>query len=293
LRLSETSGYNNATLLNFIASADLLSASAKISGNVWDDAVEGKRHPMREHEEGGANYLSAAVIAAKNFFDYLNENNDPRLAKLFSGNKAAFFGDREFQGDSDGNGTLDKDETYAKPAFVSNMDLMLMSDWEVNFYIAEVYARASNFVKAKEYYEAGVEASLAQHGITNKAIIEAGGYAVFTATTTESAIKQIAMQKWVANCNYQHIESFLERNRTKYPAVNDIDIAANRAAAYASFPAGELTISVTGRARASAFQNGYPASPTYPETYIFRNNNAPKQKANVGEKVWWNKKTGK
>ncbi|GHT45713.1 hypothetical protein AGMMS49965_22860 [Bacteroidia bacterium] len=290
LRLSEAGAYNNAALLTFIEGADLLTASAKISGSVWDDAVEGKRHPMREFQAGGANYLSGNVIASKSIFDYLNVNADPRLPKLFSGTKAAFFGDFDSKDDSDGNGTADDKEVYATAVFTGNMDLMLMSDWEVNFYIAEVYARASDFAKAKEYYDVAVEASLAQHGITDKAIIEAGGYAAFTATAVEPAIKQIAMQKWVANCNYQHIESFLERNRTKYPAVNEIDIAANRAAAYANFPVGDLTISVKGRA---LLNGNLPASPMYPETYIFRNNNAPAQKNNVGEKVWWNKKAGK
>jgi hypothetical protein len=98
------------------------------------------------------------------------------------------------------------------------------------------------------------------------------------------------MQKWVANCNYQHIESFLERNRTKYPSVNNIDIAANRTGAWSSFPVGDLTVSVKGR---TLLNGNLPASPLYPEYYIFRNNNAPAQKANVGEKVWWNQKQGK
>ena len=98
------------------------------------------------------------------------------------------------------------------------------------------------------------------------------------------------MQKWVANANYQHIESFLERNRTKYPSVNDIDIEANRQFAFNNFPVGDLTISVKGRA---LLNGNLPASPLYPTSYLFRNNNAPSQKANVGEKVWWNMKIGK
>lgn len=290
LRLSETSQYNNANVLSFIQNANLLTTSAKIPGTVWADDQEGKRHPIREFEAGGANYLSTNVIAAKNFFDYLNLNDDPRLSKLFSGTKAAFFGDFDSKQDSDGNGTTDDKETYASIVFSGNMDLMIMSDWEVNFYIAEVYARASQNTQAKEYYEAGVRASLAQHGISDYGILDASGYATWQAGNAEAMIKQIAMQKWVANANYQHIESFLERNRTKYPSVNEIDIAADRQGAYLNFPAGELTISVKGRA---LLGGNLPASPLYPSSYISRNNNAPAQKANVGEKVWWNKKSGK
>ena len=290
LRVSQTSQYNNATVLSFVQTADLLTSSAKIPGTVWNDAMEGKRHPMREFQEGGANYFSTNVIASKNFIDYLSINNDPRRAKLFTGTKGAFFGDFDSKEDSDGNGTTDDKETYAKVNFAGNMDLMLMSDWEVNFYISEVYARASQLEKAKDFYEKGVTASLAQNGITSTDIIGDEGYAAWVNGTVEENIKQIAMQKWVANANYQHIESFLERNRTKYPSVNDIDIAANRTTANADFPAGDLTISVKGRA---LLNGNLPASPLYPSSYMFRNTNAPAQKANVGEKVWWNVKSGK
>jgi hypothetical protein len=289
LRLSETEKYNNATVLSFIQGADLLTTSAKISGDMWDDAMEGKRHPMREFQAGGANYISLNVRACKSFFDYLSNNTDPRLSKLFSGSKAAFFGDFDSKKDADENGTSDDKESYATVVFSGQTDLIIMSDWEVNFYIAEVYARAGNDTQARAYFEKGVKASLAQHGIDDYAIIETG-YAQWQKGTTESMIKQIAMQKWVANANYQHIESFLERNRTKYPAVNEIDIAADRVSAWKNFPVGDLTISVKGRA---LLNGNLPASPIYPEAYITRNANAPMQKTNIAQKVWWDRKTGK
>ncbi len=289
LRLSETPEYDNSKVLSFIENADLLTVSAKIPGKVWSDDQEGKRHPMREFQEGGANYLSTNVIACKTFIDYLRVNADPRLEKLFTGGtKGAFFGDFDSKDDSDGNGTTDDKEKYATVVFAGNMDLMLMSIWEVNFYIAEVYSRAGSS-KAQEFYETGVKASLGQHEILDFSILETG-YAKWAGGNTEAQIKQISMQKWVANCNYQHIESFLERNRTKYPAVNDMDIAAARTYAWNNFPVGDLTISVKGRA---LLNGNLPASPLYPDNYIFRNNNAPAQKANIGVKVWWNQKTGK
>jgi hypothetical protein len=303
LRLSETSGYNNADVLAFIEDANttLLTASAKIPRTTWDDSQNGKRYPMREFQKGTsdgstANYLSTNVRGCKSFTDYLVTNADPRMAKLFSGTAGAFFGDFDSKMASDGGNTTDDKKSWCTSSFQATtvpavyMDLMLMSDWEVNFYIAEVYARANDFAEAKTYYDAGVTASLRQQDITSTAIIATGGYAEFTATNTEVAVKQIAMQRWVAHCNYQHIESFLERNRTKYPAVNDIDIKASRRTAWANFPVGDLTISVNGRA---LLNEQLPASPLYPEAVLTRNNNAPGQKQNVGEKVWWNQKAGK
>ncbi|MDR0566299.1 MAG: SusD/RagB family nutrient-binding outer membrane lipoprotein [Prevotellaceae bacterium] len=292
LRVSETTGYDNAAALSFIEDAEtsLIAASAKISGDFWDDSREGKRHPLREFEAGGASYLSTNVIGCKTFVDYLYENLDPRLPKLFTGSNGAFFGDFDSKEDADGNGTADDKEAYCKAIVDPALDLMLMSTWEVNFYVAEVYARAGRASEAQRHYEAGVRASLEQHGVGSDDIVTSG-YAKWTSGgSTESQIKQIAMQKWVAYAGYQHIEAFIERNRTKYPAVNEIDIEANRQTAFSAFPVGDLTISVRGRAR---LNGSLPASPLYPEYYIFRNNNAPAQKPNIGQKVWWDKKAGK
>ncbi len=293
LRLSETSGYDNKKVLAFVKSNDFLTVSAKISGNVWSDGQEGKRHPMREYQEGGAGYLTTNVIACKNFVDYLQVNKDPRIATLFTLSdkeagtyRGAFFGDFDSKEASDGS-KIDKDVTYSKVLFTGNMDLMIMSDWEVNFFIAEVYARAGEYDKAKTYYDSAVKASLSQHGITDQAII-LDGYAAWKAKDKESAIKQIGMQKWVANANYQHIESFLERNRIKYPAVYMLDIVLNRKKAFNDpLIIGNMTISVNGRAKLNA---SLPASPIYPDDLINRNPNSPSQKADLGQKIWWNKK---
>ena len=293
IRQSETSSYNNANVLTFITNNDFLTNSAKIAGSYWSDNTEGKKHPMREFSTGGANFLSTNVIGCKTFIDYLNSNSDPRLDKLFTaptgGHQGAFFGDFDSKKDTDLDGTNDDKEAYSAALFTGTMDLMIMSDWEVNFYIAEVYARANDMVNAKMYYDKGVTASLAQNSISSTDIISTG-YAKWVNGTAEESIERISMQKWVANANYQHIESFLERNRTKYPSVNDIDIKSDRNYAFENFPLGQLTISVNGRDKTNGF---LPASPVYPNSVLTRNINAPSQKVDLLEKIWWNKKIGK
>ncbi|MDR2042722.1 MAG: SusD/RagB family nutrient-binding outer membrane lipoprotein [Tannerella sp.] len=308
LRLSETPGFDANALYDYIFSHEdeifYFASSlyggyggARIPGRIWDDTMEGKRHPMREFQAGGANYLSQNVIGCKTLVDYLKINGDPRLATLFSGNEGAFFGDFDSKADSDEDGTPDDKEDYCTVRFAGDMDLFLLSSWEVLFAVAEVAARAGDMDNAQWYYEQAVMESLEQHGIASTAIIEAAegedgqdGYALWQGGSVEACIKQIAMQKWIAHCNYQHIEAFLERNRTKYPSVSEIDIRADRPAANLNFPTGSLTISVNGR---TILNGNLPASPLYPEVYITRNNNAPSQKPNVGQKVWWDQKAGK
>lgn len=295
LRLSETPGYDNAKVLNFVQDNDFIANSAKLPGSIWDDAQEGKRHPMREFEAGGASYLTTNVIACKTLLDYLQDHADPRLYTIYKSKKGggyagAFFGDYESTEDSDGNGKNDKDESYSTSNFTGDMDVMIMSNWEVYFDIAEVYVRAGNIPGAKDFYDMAVLASLMQHGISSTNIILPGGYAAWNPSNKDNALEQIGLQRWIAFANYQHIEAFLERNRTKYPAVDEIDIKSNRSKAYANFPIGHLTISVKGR---NILNGELPASPLYPDAVMTRNANAPAQKKNVGVKVWWNMKNAK
>ncbi len=294
LRLSETPSYNNENVLAFVESAGFLTKSAQIDGSVFEDK-DGKRHPMAEFDLGAANYLSTNVIASKTLLDYLRVNNDPRLSSIYteggSGFEGAFQGDFDSKDDSDGDGIDDEAEDYSKMTFSVNMDLPLMSLWEVEFYLAEVYARAGQHDNARMHYENGVNASFAAHGLSNT-ITQAGGYAEWENGTTEDEIRQIAMQKWVAHAKYQHWEAFLERNRTKYPSVNEINIAADRRAAFENFPVGQFTISVKGRAKLGG---NLPASPIYPNEVMTRNTSPtkPPQKDNVGQKIWWDQKPGK
>ncbi|PKQ65633.1 hypothetical protein BZG02_01110 [Labilibaculum filiforme] len=308
MRLTETADYNNADVISFIEASSFITSSARIPGSTWSDGQEGKRHPMREFEQGGAANLSTNVIASKNFLDYLNNNSDPRIETLFvktgSAHKGAFVGDFDSNEDSDGDGVKDDTEKYSQPIFSPNMDLVIMSTWEINFFIAEAYVRAGNNAKAKEYYDLGVQASKNQHitdidlemKVDEKAALVATlvnddiistGYATWVNGTIEEGIEQIAMQKWVANANYQHIESFLEHNRTKYPSVNLVDIRKDRTEAFDNFPVGSLTISVAGRAKTNA---KLPSAPIYPASVLTRNSNAPEQRVDLLSKVWWNLK---
>ncbi len=290
MRLSETSYYNNSEMLSFIENNQLLTYySAAIPGSIFENQ-DYKRHPLYEYNTG-TGYLNTNVRACKSFFDYLNVNGDPRLSVFFTGNKAAFFGDYDSRQDSDNDGTTDDKESYATAIIKPDADLILISDWENNFRIAEVYVRAGDYSTAQVYYEAAVESALAQNGIASDAIIQPGGYAEWPATGSENDyLELIGMQRWISYYYYQHGEAFLERNRTKFPSVNDIDIAANRQYAWANFPVGQLTISVVGR---DNLGGNLPASLMYPSSVANRNNNFPGHKANIGVKVWWDKKSGK
>ncbi|MCC8018349.1 MAG: SusD/RagB family nutrient-binding outer membrane lipoprotein [Rikenellaceae bacterium] len=303
MRLTETSGYNNASMVTFIENNDFLSQNASISGSIFEDQ-DYKRHPLYEYNTG-TTFVSTNVIACKSFFDYLSVNGDPRVGKYFNGDQGAFFGDYDSKQDSDGDGTTDNKESFARARLSNSADLILISSWENNFRIAEVYVRAGDYNTARTYYEAGVEASFTQVNATNfvtddedanypeiiNTITDAGSYAEWPASGSQNDyLDLIGHQRWVAHYYFQHGESFLERNRTKIPAVSDIDVRADRNYAWYNFPVGDLTLSVVGR---DNLNGNLPASLLYPYSVVSRNNNSLPQKPNLGEKVFWDKKSGK
>ncbi len=294
LRLSETSTYDNATVLAYVQQGGFLSSNAEIPGAIWE-AKDTKQHPMVEFNTGAAGYISGNVIASRTMIDYLFVNSDPRIDALYDApssgiHKGSFQGDFAVSPnvDSDGNGTPDAEEEYSMVSFETATPLPLMTVWEIQFNIAEVYARANMNAEAKTAYDAGVAASLAFWGLGGS-ITSGGEYAQWQGGTLEENIEQISMQRWVSFCKTQHGEAWLSRNRTKYPAVDPMDIAADRSLAHTNFPVGNFTLSVAGRARLS---DRLPASPIYPNEVVTRNTTKPSQKTSMAEKVWWDQKAG-
>ncbi|MCP4309974.1 MAG: SusD/RagB family nutrient-binding outer membrane lipoprotein [Bacteroidetes bacterium] len=294
LRLSETSAYANASVLAYVQQGGFLSSNAEIPGAVWE-ARDSKQHPMVEFNTGAAGYISGNVIASRTMIEYLFVNADPRIDALYDApssgtHKGSFQGDfaADNSVDSDGNGTPDAEEEYSTVSFPTATPLPFMTDWEILFNIAEVYARANMNAEAKTAYDAGVAASFAYWGLSGS-ITGAGEYAEWPGGTLEENIEQISLQRWIAFCKTQHAEAWLSRNRTKYPAVDPIDIASDRSFAHTNFPVGNLTLSVAGRSRLS---DRLPASPIYPNSVITRNTTKPSQKTSMAEKVWWDQKAG-
>jgi hypothetical protein len=292
LRLSETSKFNSSALLELAEEGGFISENAMIHGNIWEDK-DGKRHPMVEFIDAG--YFDN-IIASRTMIEYLVVNSDPRISKLYEqtpeGNyRGSFQGDFAYTGDTDGDGTTDDKEDFSLVDFAPTSDIPLMTTWEVNFYLAEVYARANQAIVAKSHYDAGVQASMGYWGIDGS-ITGTGEYAEWPNGTVEENIEAIAMQKWVAYCKLQHIEAFYERNRTKYPSVSSILIKtpADREEIHLDYPAGQFIVSVAGQGKLSG---NLPASPIYPNAVITRNTTKHPQKTSMGEKVWWDQKTGK
>ena len=275
-------GMNYSEMLSFIGdeSKFLTSANAMLPAKIWGDKST-KQYPMDEYENGS--FLSTNIVASLTYTSYTGKGNDPRAELIFGANPAgALQGD--FQNHSQGNVSKVKRSTIVK-------NIPLISSWEVLFNMAEIYVENGDMDKAKAAYENAVKASLAYWGISDNSILANVDYANWDAQATdkEKALRLIGLQRWVAFAMTQHGESFVTRNRTKYPALSSITPSAStRSTLKGEYPAGNFIISFAG---VGTFAGAMPASATYPQSSVLdRNINAPAQKSNVTVKIFWDTK---
>ncbi len=286
MRLSATSGYDNAQVLTLINQGGFIDSMAMIYRNVWTFGEHGKQYPLIEYQVLSAGRIQSNVVASATFIEWLQYVNDPRIDNYFrpttSGHKGMLQGDYTYTPTSTDFSMVITDSV--------NTDIPLISRWEVEFWKAEAFARSGNSTKAKEHYITGVTQSLNYWGNNTAGLTFMHKIDSIwdSASSYDHYLEQIALQKWTAYYKLQHWESFMERNRIKYPKVNMIDVANNRSSLTTDFPVGNFVLSVAGRA---TLQEKLPSSPLYPVGEITRNANAPGNKTNIGVDVWWNAKT--
>ncbi|MGJ1206088.1 SusD/RagB family nutrient-binding outer membrane lipoprotein [Sphingobacterium lactis] len=88
---------------------------------------------------------------------------------------------------------------------------------QVQFMLAEGVVRGWITGDAAAYYKAGIEASMAQHGVTAPATYFTQPGVAYNAA---DALKLIITQKWIANYQANGYESWTDWRRTGFPALN-------------------------------------------------------------------------
>jgi hypothetical protein len=137
---------------------------------------------------------------------------DPRLAAFFDANSSG-----EYVGGVSGTNFSTsanfKAAYWCRPAMKYNSPVYLLQVAEVEFFIAEYYARQNNAAQAQAHYNAAIEASCASAGVSGAETV----IAKFPYSQTEYK-KCIGISKWMALAGTNNFESWCELRRLKYPA---------------------------------------------------------------------------
>jgi hypothetical protein len=241
------------------ANTAFLDSDAAISQFTDEDS---RSNPLYETDRRQLN-VGTNLRASATMGSFLTENADPRLAHFYDGTTF------QSQGDFDqGTGNESVVELSATTPFY------FISLAESKFLQAEAEARYGTDANAKSLYEEAVNAAFTVWEEDATALL-AGAYAYPSGTDAEN-IEAIITQKWVASFPGNGFESFIERNRTNYPATSSV------AQTNPTYVAGQFAYPVEGKSSGK-----FAKRLEYPQEERQRNSNAPSAVISITEAVWY------
>lgn len=146
----------------------------------------------------------------------MSEYDDARLPAYFSPNgSGAYTG--SVSGTNFSTTASYKAAYWCRPNAHYDDPVVLISTSDVNFYIAEYYAKNGNSGMAQEYYRKAIEASFANAGVS-------GADAAIAAYPLDLSNykRAIGIQKWVDLSGYNSFEGWCELRRLGYPAMGTV-----------------------------------------------------------------------
>lgn len=277
LKLYMRQVYANSGVLSDIT-ALINDPDVSFVGNVSFAAFsdnDDKRNPLYENDQQQLN-TKQNIRASSTIVDYLQANGDPRDEALFNTVGGSVVGQEQ-------GGHIYTTQELApgatsQPLFDEVAPVYLMADFETQFFIAEYFVRNGNAATAAGYYNAAVTAAFNMLGEDASSFIGTGGVYEFPiGGTMEEQIEAIMMQKWVALCNVNGLESYIEIKRTGYPVKSPVALTDD------NYVPGQLTRPL--ESVLTGWQ--YPGRFLYPNSYTDRNPNAHAQAGSITERVWW------
>ena len=262
-----------AQIQEIIDGGKLPAKDIKIAG-CWAPS-KGQANPLFQEERSTWGRVTHNIIGNVALISTLKKDGeDPRLAAWFQPN-----GNGVFQGSVSGDNLSNvKDAAYKSTSawceLVLNYDdpVFFIAKTEVEFFLAEFYARKADAANAAAHYAAAIEASFATAGVEG-----AENYIAKNPYDQAKWKECIGVAKWVALGGISGFEGYTEARRLNYPAFGTVK--------------GEDIYKATGELDLSLYQPGKLYTPfnvfnqvgdnhllerfPYPVSSTARNSNAP------------------
>jgi len=269
-----------------VAENKLPEGDVKIAG-CWANA-SGQANPLFSEELATWGRATNNMIGNVALIQTMQDGGvDGRLAKLFKKNKTGVF-----QGGLSGSNLSTVDEPYnSSDAFggivvAYNTPVILLGKTEVEFFLAEFFARQNDAGQAKAHYDAAIEASFATAGA------EGAAEAIALRPYNHANWKEcIGVSKWIALAGINGFEGYTEARRLDYPEFGNISGTdmyplGKGAIDFGLYVAGKLytPFDVFSKVGNNHLLERFP----YPESSTSRNSNAPAFPGHL-EPIFWGK----
>lgn len=296
---------NQAAIQALLTEGDLLTSDAKMT-NFTDQ--ENKSNPLFENDRRKLN-TTTNIRASATLVQFLKANNDPRIAafaepttQMFqvgataaadkiidvpANQKPYYRGlDQGTYGITTFSSNVFPTSVHSRAVLAATDPVYFMSAAESYFLQAEAWARIGDSGKAKTAYETAVKAAFSRWGYDATTFLAAGGAYAFDATSTDTMLNCILMQKWVSSARTDSWNAFFDICRTGIPALGTQTVTdqSRIAVINSSYVTGTLVPSL-----GSVLLSGqYPHRFLYPKTSSDYNPNTPTVLP-LYQKMWWHK----
>lgn len=200
--------------------------------------VKDKLNPFygyfREASTGNKTDAGDFMVASDYALDFFFNNNDDRVGRIYSESVAGGYKGVEQSTVLPGSGFTSKDLSHIGPGLIKSPDqdqpIMLLS--EALFIQSEAVVRNYMSGNAETLYNKAIEESFRFLGVedyANKASVYYNqGTPNVTFSATANKIQAIMTQKWAALNGTSALESWIDYNRTGFPAGLPIPVESNR-----------------------------------------------------------------
>ncbi len=255
---------------------------------IWADEL-GKANPF--YQEEFATYFGSTqtnVILNLALSRTMQDSDDARLKAFFATNSKD-----EYTGGISGtqfSGSKVYTASYwCRPKVGYSTPVYLITLSEIEFFLAEYYARYGTSDEAESHYKAAIEASFETAGVSGASTIYTTHYPWDNANYKQL----IGIQKWVALSGTNTFEAWCEMRRLKYPTfgtVSGTDLYNEGTGAYNPLLLVPGTLYTPIRYNSRLGANKVLQRFRYAENSANRNSNTPKQAEDHDAKpVFWAK----
>ncbi len=197
---------------------NLPESDIEIAG-CWANA-SGQANPFYSEEKATWGRVQHNVIGNLALIATMKQDSytDPRLAAWFEPN-----GSNEYQGSISGTNLSTAEDKYNSTAawcetkYAYNTPVIFIARAEIDFFIAEYYARKGDGSSASKYYSAANEASFATAGVSG-----ADGFIKAFPYDQSNWKQSIGIAKWIALAGINGFEGYTEARRLDYPAFGSV-----------------------------------------------------------------------
>jgi hypothetical protein len=201
--------------LSALIAEDNFPSEDVVWDNIWSDE-SGSANPF--YQEEFATYFGSTqvnVVANLAYMQTMVASNDGRISSYWESSVESDEYTGGISGTNFSTSSVYTSDYFCRPAVAYDDPVYLISVSEVEFFLAEYYARYGSETNAETHYIAAIEASFQSAGLDSGDAYDI--YTTYYPYDNVNYAECIGVQKWIALGGVNNFEAWCEMRRLDYP----------------------------------------------------------------------------